>query len=54
MSLYHSTDWSLDSAMLVSPCVPAGPKVPSVDFRSTVTLVVNVLRGEVQGTSINR
>ena len=32
MSLYHSTDWLLDLAMLVSPCIPAGPAVPaSVD-----------------------
>ena len=32
MSLYHSTDWLLDLAMLVLLYVLAGPKVPaSVD-----------------------
>ena len=32
MSLYHSTNWSLDLAMLVLLCVLAGPEVPaSVD-----------------------
>ena len=32
MSLYHSTNWSLDSAILVLPYVPASPTVPaSVD-----------------------
>ena len=29
MSLYHSTDWSLDLAMLVSPYILAGPEVPA-------------------------
>ena len=29
MSLYHSTDWLLDLAILVSPYVPASPKVPA-------------------------
>ena len=74
MSLYHSTDWSLDLAILVSPCVLAGPKVPTsvngvccagytalsgimylvLTFRSTITLVVNILHGKVQSTSVNR
>ena len=27
MSLYHSTNYLLVSAMLVSPCVPNGPEV---------------------------
>ena len=32
MSLYHSTDWLLDLAILVSPYILAGPAVPaSVD-----------------------
>ena len=29
MSLYHSTDWLLDLAMLVSLCILAGPAVPA-------------------------
>ena len=29
MSLYHSTNWSLDLAMLVLFCVLAGPEVPA-------------------------
>ena len=29
MSLYHSTDWLLDLAMLVLPYVLAGPEVPT-------------------------
>ena len=29
MSLYHSTNWLLDSAMLVSPYILDGPAVPT-------------------------
>ena len=29
MSLYHSTNWSLDLAMLVLLCILAGPAVPA-------------------------
>ena len=29
MSQYYSTDWLLDLAMLVLPCVLAGPVVPA-------------------------
>ena len=29
MSLYHSTDWLLDLAILVLPCILAGPEVPA-------------------------
>ena len=29
MSLYHSTNWLLDLAILVLPYVLAGPKVPA-------------------------
>ena len=29
MSLYYSTDWLLDLAILVLPYVPAGPVVPA-------------------------
>ena len=29
MSLYYSTNWSLDLAILVLPCVLAGPAVPA-------------------------
>ena len=29
MSLYYSTDWLLDLAMLVSPCISASPAVPA-------------------------
>ena len=29
MFLYHSTDWLLDLAMLVLPCVLANPEVPA-------------------------
>ena len=67
MSLYYSTDYSLDLAMLVLPCISASPAVPAsinrvycagctalsgilyldIDFRSTVTIVVNLLRGKV-------
>ena len=29
MSLYYSTNWLLDLAMLVLPCILAGPEVPA-------------------------
>ena len=29
MSLYYSTNWSLDLAILVLLCILAGPKVPT-------------------------
>ena len=29
MSLYYSTNWSLDLAILVSPYILAGPEVPA-------------------------
>ena len=29
MSLYYSTDWLLDLAILVSPYILAGPEVPA-------------------------
>ena len=29
MSLYYSTNWSLDLAILVSPYILAGPEVPT-------------------------
>ena len=42
MSLYHSTNWLLDLAMLVLPCILAGPAVPAfvnrVRYASYITL----------------
>ena len=73
MSLYYSTNWLLDLAILVLLYILAGPAVPasingvycagytalnnilylSIDFHSTVILVVNILRSKVQSTPVN-
>ena len=41
MSLYHSTNYLLVSAILVSPCTPNGPKV----VITTSTTAVGVIFG---------
>ena len=51
MSLYHSTNWLLDLAMLVLPCVLASPVVAtSVNGVYCTSYTALVLRGEVSST----